>query len=151
MTQPRLFHLQRDTDITGISGTGIVAHGVQWPDHTVTIRWTGDQPSTVNWSHLNDAIAVHGHGGHTRIIWADNPSPDLAEDHLGHRLAETHRPKFDPDPCVPAGVTRYLAYCPACSPNLHKLWRPGDPIPTCKLWDAAVAAGLTDPEHGPAA
>ncbi|MGW1174571.1 hypothetical protein ACWD4P_12725 [Kitasatospora sp. NPDC002543] len=71
VTKPRLFHLQRDTDITGISGTGIVAHGVQWPDGTVTIRWTGDMPSTVNWTHIDHATAVHGHGGHTRIIWTD--------------------------------------------------------------------------------
>ncbi|MGA5820882.1 helix-turn-helix domain-containing protein [Kitasatospora sp. NPDC094028] len=72
-TQPRLFHLQRDTDITGISGTGIIAHGVQWPDGTVTIRWTGDRPSTVNWASIADAIHIHGHGGHTRIVWADAP------------------------------------------------------------------------------
>ncbi|MGV9271496.1 LuxR C-terminal-related transcriptional regulator [Kitasatospora sp. NPDC003701] len=77
-TQPRLFHLQRDTDITGVSGTGTVAHGVQWPDGTVTIRWAGDRPSTVQWASIDDAEAVHGHGGHTRIIWADAPFLMLA-------------------------------------------------------------------------
>ncbi|MFG3050349.1 helix-turn-helix transcriptional regulator [Kitasatospora sp. NPDC048239] len=69
--RPRLFHLQRDHDVTGVSGTGVVAWGVQWPDGTVTIRWTGDRPSTVNWASIDDAVHVHGHGGHTRIVWAD--------------------------------------------------------------------------------
>lgn len=72
MTEPRRFHLQRDTDITGASGTGRVADGVLWPDQTVSIRWRGDRPSTVFWDRLTDAEQVHGHGGHTRIVWAED-------------------------------------------------------------------------------
>jgi len=34
----RRFYLDRRTDVSGVSGTGIVAHGVVWPDGTVTIR-----------------------------------------------------------------------------------------------------------------
>jgi hypothetical protein len=68
---PRLFHLQRDRDISGVSGIGRVADGVLWPDGPVTIRWRGARPSTVHWDALADAEAVHGHGGATRIIWAD--------------------------------------------------------------------------------
>lgn len=67
--EPRLFHLQRDTDITGASGTGRVADGVVWPDGTASIRWRGDRPSTVHWDRLADAVAIHGHGGATRIVW----------------------------------------------------------------------------------
>lgn len=73
--QPRRFHLQRTTDITGVSGTGRVADGVLWPDGTVSIRWRGERPSTVFWDSLADAEAVHGHGGHTRIVW-DDPATD---------------------------------------------------------------------------
>lgn len=29
---PRLFELQRDVDVTGYSGVGVVADGVIWPD-----------------------------------------------------------------------------------------------------------------------
>ncbi|GAA2192792.1 hypothetical protein [Streptomyces bangladeshensis] len=74
--QPRRFHLQRTTDITGVSGTGRVADGVLWPDGTVSIRWRGERPSTVHWGSLADAEAVHGHGGHTRIVWDDEPADD---------------------------------------------------------------------------
>jgi hypothetical protein len=68
---PRLFHLQRDRDISGVSGTGRVANGILWPDGTVSLRWIGERPSTVHWDRLADAEHVHGHGGATRIVWAD--------------------------------------------------------------------------------
>lgn len=68
------FHLHRDVDVTGASGTGHVADGVVWPDGTVSVRWRGDRKSTVHWDRLDDALAVHGHGGATRIVWAD-PAP----------------------------------------------------------------------------
>lgn len=76
---PRRFHLQRDIDITGASGTGRVADGVLWPDGTVSVRWRGPRPSTVTWDRLADAIAVHGHGGATRIVW-DDPNPAAIRD-----------------------------------------------------------------------
>ncbi|MEV8432026.1 hypothetical protein ACWHLZ_27930 [Streptomyces chartreusis] len=78
--QPRLFHLQRDHDVSGVSGTGRVANGVLWPDGTVSLRWIGERPSTVHWDRLADAEHVHGHGGATRIVWADEqPTVTRAE------------------------------------------------------------------------
>ncbi len=77
---PRRFQLHRDTDITGASGTGLVADGTIWPDGTVSIRWRGDRPSVVFWEELSHAYAVHGHGGHTRFVWLD--------DEQGHELPE---------------------------------------------------------------
>lgn len=65
----RLFRLERDLDITGVSGVGVVAEGVEWSDGTATVRWLGDYPSTVVWSSLADAEVVHGHGGATRFVW----------------------------------------------------------------------------------
>ncbi|AEW92929.1 MULTISPECIES: hypothetical protein [Streptomycetaceae] len=79
MTQPRRFHLQRDTDITGASGTGRVADGVLWPDGTASVRWRGPRPSVVFWGGgIADAESVHGHGGYTRIVW-DDPEPHLLD------------------------------------------------------------------------
>lgn len=78
--QPRRFHLQRTTDITGVSGTGRVADGVLWPDGTASVRWAGERPSIVFWDHgVADAEHVHGHGGHTAIAWDDPepPAPDM--------------------------------------------------------------------------
>lgn len=77
-TAVRVFHLQRERDLSGISGTGRVADGVQWPDGTVSIRWRGPRPSTVTWDSIDHAEQVHGHGGTTRIVWA--PLPDTSPD-----------------------------------------------------------------------
>ncbi|MDT0608816.1 hypothetical protein [Streptomyces lancefieldiae] len=79
MTQPRRFHLQRNHDVTGVSGTGRVADGILWTDGTVSVRWLGDRPSTVFWDDVAHAEAVHGHGGHTVIVW-DDPEPASAGD-----------------------------------------------------------------------
>lgn len=67
--RPRIFTLHRDEDMSGISGTGDVAFGVQFPDGTVVIRWTGTYKSTVIWKSIEDVETVHGHGGRTRIVW----------------------------------------------------------------------------------
>lgn len=67
----RPFVLQRDIDITGVSGTGTVADGVVWPDGTVALRWRGRRPSSVTWDSIDDALSVHGHDGATRVVWSD--------------------------------------------------------------------------------
>lgn len=71
----RRFQLIRDVDETGISGTGVVAEGVQFSDGRVVIRWVAhDEPylrSIVVWDDLAGVEAIHGHGGLTRIDWID--------------------------------------------------------------------------------
>ncbi|MFH9977918.1 hypothetical protein ACH4ND_01395 [Streptomyces sp. NPDC017179] len=89
-TTPRLFHLQRDHDVSGVSGTGRVADGVLWSDGTVAVRWLGDRPSTVHWDRLDDALAIHGHGGATRIVWADE-QPSAARAAILREAAEQQR------------------------------------------------------------
>lgn len=67
----RRFQLVRNHDVSGISGTGIVADGVQFPDGTVVIRWRGERQSTVVWPGIEDVEAIHGHSGATVIDWVD--------------------------------------------------------------------------------
>lgn len=69
---PRRFVLVRMVDDSGVSGVGVVAAGCQFEDGTVVLRWMGDRASTVVWANIEDAVAVHGHGGHTRISWIDD-------------------------------------------------------------------------------
>lgn len=75
----RRFHLLRTTDVTGVSGTGVVAHGCQFPDGTTVIRWNGQHPSTVVWARIEDALHVHGHAGSTQVRWLDDPEQAMAE------------------------------------------------------------------------
>jgi hypothetical protein len=70
---PRAFHLVRDTDVTGVSGTGVVAEGVAFSDGTVALRWLSAWPTSVVFHDRGvEAVeAVHGHDGATRIVWQD--------------------------------------------------------------------------------
>ncbi len=65
----RNFQLQRDTDVSGVSGTGIVADGVVFPDGTAAMRWRGELSSTAIYSSIEDLEAIHGHNGATRVVW----------------------------------------------------------------------------------
>jgi hypothetical protein len=71
-TTPRRFVLVRTEDVSGVSGTGIVAHGVEFPDGTVALRWTGAYATTVVHDSIASVIAIHGHGGRTRVQWLDS-------------------------------------------------------------------------------
>ncbi|WP_019629721.1 hypothetical protein [Actinomadura atramentaria] len=65
----RPFHLVRHDDVTGVSGEGIVADGVKWPDGTVALRWRGEDPSTIHRDTLESVEKIHGHDGRTRIVF----------------------------------------------------------------------------------
>lgn len=65
----RTFTMHRAEDVTGVSGTGVIAEGVTFTDNTTVIRWFGDHASVVVWPSLDDALAIHGHAGRTTIDW----------------------------------------------------------------------------------
>ena len=75
--QLRRFHLVRVEDESGVSGTGIVASGVQFHDGTIAYRWrTAPEHARSTWQiaeHIADVIAIHGHGGRTHVVWEDPP------------------------------------------------------------------------------
>lgn len=69
---PRRFVLERSEDITGVSGTGIVAEGIAFGDGRVALRWiVGEHRSTVTWDSLAAVEAVHGHNGATIVKFID--------------------------------------------------------------------------------
>lgn len=67
----RRFQLHRVEDVTGVSGTGIVAEGVQFSDGSVAMKWLSEKPSTVMHDSIDNVQAIHGHGGSTKIFWLD--------------------------------------------------------------------------------
>jgi hypothetical protein len=69
----RRFYLYRQTDVTGVSGTGVVAEGVAFSDGRVAVRWRGPWPTSVVFHDrgVEAVIAVHGHDGATALIWID--------------------------------------------------------------------------------
>lgn len=68
----RTFHLERDRDYSGVSGTGVVAFGVQFPDGVVVTRWNALIAQTCVWEDIAAVQKVHGHQGATRIVWDDD-------------------------------------------------------------------------------
>lgn len=75
---PRAFVLVRDDDVTGVSGTGVVAQGVEFTDGTVAMRWASAWPTSVVFHDrgIEGVEAIHGHDGATRIVWCDQPEAD---------------------------------------------------------------------------
>lgn len=81
---PQPFALNRAHDPSGVSGVGVVATGVVWPDGRAAMRWTGATPPTghdqcVRQLNLFDDVAeiaaVHGHGGHSALDMRDPSLP----------------------------------------------------------------------------
>lgn len=68
----RTFELHRQNDVTGVSGVGVVADGVEFDDDTVVLHWRGEHPSTVIWPNMRHVVAVHGHDGATEIVWDED-------------------------------------------------------------------------------
>lgn len=71
LPEPRTFDLVRYHDVSGVSGEGIVAQGVQFADKTVAVRWHGQHPSTAVWGSVEAMLAVHGHNGLTVVRFHD--------------------------------------------------------------------------------
>jgi hypothetical protein len=76
----KTFTLVRDEDITGLSGTGVVAEGIEWSDGTVAMRWfevsgphysRGVRATTVMHENITSVEALHGHNGATHIEWGE--------------------------------------------------------------------------------
>jgi hypothetical protein len=65
----RTFELHRDTDETGISGTGRIAEGAVFEDGTCVLRWVTAQRSAGVYESLASLLAIHGHGGKTRVVY----------------------------------------------------------------------------------
>jgi hypothetical protein len=65
---PNTFVLVRHHDVSGVSGTGIVAQGVIWDDGTATIKWRGPHATVTHHAGGIDSVrAIHGHDGSTVI------------------------------------------------------------------------------------
>lgn len=63
----KTFKLVRETDVSGISGTGIVGEGVIFSDGRVAMRWLTTTATTVVFDCIDDVETIHGHGGFTWV------------------------------------------------------------------------------------
>ena len=64
----KLFQLHRHEDESGVSGTGIVAEGVQFSDGKCALSWLTDKSSKGFYDCIQHIEDIHGHGGKTKIV-----------------------------------------------------------------------------------
>jgi hypothetical protein len=65
----RLFQLHRNEDESGVSGTGIVAEGVEFTDGKCALSWLTDKSSKGFYDCIQHIEDIHGHNGKTIIKW----------------------------------------------------------------------------------
>ena len=65
----KCFYLNRLIDVSGVSGTGIVAEGVQFENGKCALAWLTESPSVAVYDSLADVEKIHGHQGDTQIVW----------------------------------------------------------------------------------
>ena len=103
---PRPFALVRTEDPSGVSGCGVVAAGVIWPDRRAAMLWGTRPPAgqglpvrqVTLWDDIAEVERIHGHNGATRLSCRDAAAawPDLGlavfgiVSHRGTRAAITH-------------------------------------------------------------
>lgn len=67
----RRFLLRRSEDVTGTSGEGLVAEGVEFSNGQVSIHWLSQLESVNVYANAKVLEALHGHGGRTAVEWID--------------------------------------------------------------------------------
>lgn len=61
------FRLHRVEDVSGVSGTGIVAVGVVFPSGRAVMEWLGPVRTTYIYDSIGDVELIHGHDGRTKV------------------------------------------------------------------------------------
>lgn len=67
----RTFHLLRSEDASGVSGTGVVAEGVEFSSGWVAMTWFTKYRSINIYENIKEVEAVHGHEGRTKVVFDD--------------------------------------------------------------------------------
>ncbi len=67
----KIFFLERNHDVSGVSGTGIVAEGCLFDSGEAVVHWFGEHSSINVYKSIDDVAYVHGHNGATKIVFKD--------------------------------------------------------------------------------
>ena len=78
----RLFKLRRIVDASGVSGTGVIAEGVEFSHGEVVLSWLTTHRSIGVYPNVKEMVNIHGHEGKTVVEWVDeqldiNPVLDI--------------------------------------------------------------------------
>jgi hypothetical protein len=70
-TAARRFVVVREEDVSGISGTGTIAEGIEFADGTCAMRWLTKHRCTGFYDSILVLEHIHGHEGRTKIVFVD--------------------------------------------------------------------------------
>lgn len=65
------FVLRRHEDVSGTSGTGVVAEGVVFTDGSCALHWVTKLTSWAVYASVEEMEAIHGHDGRTVVEYAE--------------------------------------------------------------------------------
>lgn len=71
LSNMKRFVLKREVDVSGTSGTGVVAEGVQFSNGSCSIHWISQFESVEQVANIAVVEEIHGHDGKTSIVWLD--------------------------------------------------------------------------------
>lgn len=75
----RTFHLQRHEDESGVSGTGMVAEGIEFSNGKVCVAWLSKVRSETIYDSIEEVAQIHGHGGKTELVFHTTDYVSLQE------------------------------------------------------------------------
>jgi hypothetical protein len=90
---PRRFHLLRLEDVSGISGTGVVAEGCQFTNGTTVLTWLNHLSSTTIYHSIDVLERIHWHEGKTLVVWDDDPH-EFSNDEIDQRAASSAKQRL---------------------------------------------------------
>ena len=64
----KTFYLLRKEDVSGTSGTGVVAEGVIFDNGMVAMTWLSEFPTVTMFPKVKDVMRIHSHEGRTMMI-----------------------------------------------------------------------------------
>ncbi len=71
LTEMRRFQLHRSEDISGMSGIGTVAEGVELTCGKCIVTWMSNLSSITIYDNLKIVEEIHGHEGRTKVVFID--------------------------------------------------------------------------------
>ena len=99
----RQFVLYRHEDESGVSGTGIVAEGVEFSNGKCAMSWCRRVSSVAMYDSIRELELIHGHSGKSEVIWVGqelvfdpvsrSPAPNLSESAQLAHWPKTQKPK----------------------------------------------------------
>jgi hypothetical protein len=72
---PRAFYLLRRQDVSGVSGTGVVAVGAVMPSGRAVLEWCSAWPTITVFDSWEQVVRIHGHQGRTELHFGPPPAP----------------------------------------------------------------------------